>query len=145
MSRRCIRVSNNTVNYTMSNRIILLLLPILFAVAGCDSVPTAGIPNIVFPERNVSFSAHVQPLFDASCATSDCHDEFTQAGDLQLRTYFDLFRRPGVVIPNDSLRSVLSQVMSDRLHHTARQIIFIASLNQRRGVSTWIQEGALNN
>ncbi len=129
----------------MSNRIILLLFPMFFIVAACDSLPTAGIPNIVFPERNVSYNSHVQPLFDASCATSGCHDQFTQAGSVELTSYNRLFDRPGLVIPNDSLRSVLSQVMSDRLPHTATPISFIANLNQRKGVSTWIQEGALNN
>jgi len=122
----------------------LLLLSLL--VASCDTGPTSGIPtNIVFPDQNVSYSGHVQPLFDASCATSGCHDEFSQAGNLQLRSYFDLFRSSGIVLPGDSLRSILSQVMSDRLPHTATPISFVADLNQRRGVSRWIHEGALNN
>jgi len=129
-----------------SQRSRFLLLCLASLVAACESGPSGTIPdNLVFPDRNVSYSAHVQRLFDASCATSGCHDEFTQAGNLQLRTYFDLFRSPGIVLPGDSLRSVLSQVMSDRLPHTATPIVFLANLNQRRGVSMWIHEGASNN
>lgn len=137
--------SNQTLIHAMPNRILLpLLIPFLFAAA-CDTSPTAGVPAIVFPDRNVSYSAHVQPLFDASCATSGCHDEFTQAGALQLRTYFDLFRQPGIVRGGDSLNSVMSQILSNRIPHISAPITLLTNLNQRNGVSVWIQEGALNN
>jgi hypothetical protein len=125
------------------------LLPLtlaLVALASCDTGPNGSIPtNIVFPDRNVSYAAHVQPLFDASCATSGCHDEFTQAGGLQLRTYFDLFRSSGIVLPGDSLRSVLCQVMTGRILHQATPISFVANSNQSIGINIWVHEGALNN
>lgn len=100
--------------------------------------------DIVFPESNVSYSQHVQPLFDLSCATSGCHDGFTQAGGLRLETYADLFQKPGMVRPNDSTRSTLRLALRGVtvLHPRIEPLL---SENQVRGVAIWIQEGASNN
>lgn len=120
-----------------------LTTAITLTIVGCEDVITDPL-DIVFPESNVSYSQHVQPLFDLSCATSGCHDGFTQAGGLRLETYADLFQKPGMVRPNDSTRSTLRLAMRGVtvLHPRIEPLL---SENQVRGVAIWIQEGASNN
>lgn len=120
-----------------------LTTAITLTIVGCEDVITDPL-DIVFPESNVSYSQHVQSLFDLSCATSGCHDGFTQAGGLRLETYADLFQKPGMVRPNDSTRSTLRLAMRGVtvLHPRIEPLL---SENQVRGVAIWIQEGASNN
>lgn len=122
-----------------------LTAAITLTIIGCvDNGVITDPLDIVFPESNVSFSQHVQPLFDLSCATSGCHDGFTQAGGLRLETYADLFQKPGMVRPNDSARSTLRLALRGVtvLHPRIEPLL---SENQVRGVAIWIQEGASNN
>ncbi|MCC7439132.1 MAG: hypothetical protein IT211_11620 [Armatimonadetes bacterium] len=123
---------------------ILSILAAAVAVVGCDSGFVTDPRDIVFPESDVSYSQHVQPLFDLSCTTSGCHDGFTQAAGLRLETYADLFQKPGMVRPNDSARSTLRLAMRGVtvLHPRIEPLL---TENQVRGVAIWIQEGASNN
>ncbi len=124
--------------------LIALVAFIGISFGACSTGPTGVISAIFFPDRNISFAAHVKPFLNESCAQSGCHEEFTRAGNLSLVTYTDLLRNPGTVSPGDSSSSVLCQILSERLPHT-QPIIQFSTLNQRRGVCIWIQEGAFNN
>lgn len=117
---------------------------VIVSFPACTTGPTGVVSSIFFPDRNVSFSAHVKPFLNESCAQSGCHDEFTRAGNLSVVTYTDLLRNPGTISPGDSSSSVLCQILSERLPHT-QPIIQFSTLNQRRGVCIWIQEGSFNN
>ncbi|MCE7934195.1 MAG: hypothetical protein DYG96_06340 [Chlorobi bacterium CHB2] len=128
-------------------RLLLAALAVALAagVVGCGDNGVITDPlDIVFPESNVSYSQHVQPLFDLSCTSSGCHDGYTQAGGLRLETYADLFQKPGMVRPNDSTRSTLRlairgvTVLHPRIEPPLTE-------NQARGIAIWIQEGASNN
>ena len=100
--------------------------------------------DIVFPDSNVSYRSHVQPLFDISCNFSGCHNDIDQAGNLVLRSYFDLLNRPAMISPGDSANSLLVKITSERLPHSApiSRLIFP---EQARGIAVWVQEGASNN
>lgn len=127
----------------MAQRSLALLLLLLFA--GCSTGdPDGPISDIVFPSSNVSYSAHVLPFFEASCAYSGCHDGGT-AGVVSFVRYIDLFSKPGLVRPGDTASSILCQVLSSRLSHSTAPISLYATLNQQRGVTQWVLEGALNN
>lgn len=121
------------------------LLFFLFAVAilGCENTVT-NPQTIVFPDSDVSYSQDIQPLFDLGCAVSGCHDGYTQAGNLRLTSYADLFQNPGIIHPNDSSGSKLVQVLRGRLPHP-RIDELPPTENQIRGIAIWIQEGASNN
>ena len=120
---------------------LLLLTVILFSAC---STGISEPQDIVFPESDVSYRLHVQPLFDISCSFSGCHDGVTRAGNLALRSYFDLLDRPGMVRPGDSTHSLLVQVTSRRQPHTA-PISRLILPEQARGIAIWVQEGASNN
>ena len=130
---------------------ILSYIPLLITIvtplilASCDSGAITSPEQVIFPDSAVSFGRHVLPLFELGCAASGCHNEIDRAGDLSLVSYFDLFRRPGIVRPGDSASSVLGQIVGGRLPHIQVPISLLINANQRRGIQIWIQEGASNN
>lgn len=111
----------------------------------CSDGITSNASDVIFPSSNVSYSASVQPLFDLSCAVGGCHDAYTRAGNLSLQSYFDVISMPGLVVPGDSTRSLLVQVVSMRTIHSAYPISRLVTANQQRGIAVWVQEGASNN
>jgi hypothetical protein len=125
----------------------LLALLVLTAAACSDSFVVEP-PDVTFPASNVSFNGHIMPLFDESCATSGCHDEFSwpQSGHLQLTSYNTLMNEPGMVVPGDSTGSRLTQTLSGRGKSHPRSTTYDAvTFNQKHGIAVWVQEGALNN
>ena len=125
-----------------------LLAALMFTAWACSDSFVVEPPDVTFPESNVSFNGHVMPLFEESCATSGCHDEFSwpQAGQLQLTSYNTLIDEPGMVRPFDSTGSRLAQTLSGRGKSHPRSTVFDAvTFNQKHGIAVWIQEGASNN
>lgn len=110
----------------------------------CDDDGTQPGDEIVFPEKNVSYSAHVQPFFNLRCANYGCHEDQGRAGNLSLTSYIAMTERPGIVIAGDPESSLLLQKIDGRLPHPINVPIIINS-NQLTGIRAWISEGALNN
>ncbi|MEO5928469.1 MAG: c-type cytochrome domain-containing protein [Candidatus Kapaibacterium sp.] len=128
-----------------------LYLPLLGAMlatgiaVSCSSQETITQPGqVVFPASNVSFGRQVLPLFDLGCTYGGCHNSSDAAGGLQLTSYINLFRSPGLVRPGDSASSVLWQIVDGRLPHSY-PIVNVLNANQVHGIAVWIQEGASNN
>ena len=125
--------------------LILLIAVMLPAVApSCDDEGLGPGDEVVFPEKDVSYAAHVQPYFNLRCASYGCHEDQTRAGNLSLTSYVSLTERPGMVIPFDAQSSLLVQKIDGRLPHPIEVPILINE-NQLNGIRTWINEGAKNN
>ncbi|MDX9760081.1 MAG: c-type cytochrome domain-containing protein [Bacteroidota bacterium] len=116
----------------------------MFLVLACDDSGTRPGDEIIFPETDVSYMAHVQPFFDLRCANYGCHEDQTRAGNLSLTSYIAMTERPGIIIPGDPQSSLLLQKIDGRLPHPINVPIIINS-NQLEGIRTWIAEGAKNN
>lgn len=125
--------------------LFLMLAAATAFVGACNEGAITNPGQIIFPESGVSFGRQVLPLFELGCNQSGCHNEIDQAGGVSLASYFDLFRRPGLVLPGDSAGSVLGQIAGERLPHLEVPISLIINQNQRHGIQVWIQEGASNN
>jgi hypothetical protein len=118
-------------------------------LAGCkdETSPTSGSPSdIVFPPDNVSYSQHVQPLFNQTCALAGCHDDGTHPSELCLTSYFNtVFRTANVVTPGQPELSTLVF----RIEGTSGQQMPLnrppLNQNQINGIRTWIVEGAPDN
>jgi len=114
-----------------------------------DSTPTGpdeSPSNIVFPTTDVSYSAHVQPLFNQTCALSGCHDDGPRPNPLSLTSYDNLmFNSLQVVVRGEPDQSVLILRVEGRI--APRMPLSRNALNQNQinGLRTWIAEGALNN
>ena len=127
----------------MGRGVALAAFALLLLLAACESGPSEP-GDVVFPESDVSYSRHVEPLFDVGCTFSGCHNSTDRAGNLSLASYLDVINKPGVVVAGDSTHSLLVQVVRERQPHTF-SISSIITPQQARGIAVWVQEGALNN
>lgn len=123
---------------------VFLVSALLLGLAACDDSGTRPGDEIVFPDKDVSYMAHVQPFFNFRCANYGCHEDQTRAGNLSLTSYVAMTERPGIVIPGDPASSLLLQKIDGRLPHPINVPIII-NQNQLTGIRTWIAEGAKNN
>jgi len=113
---------------------------------GCskDDNPTSA-STIVFPDANVSYSQHVQPLFNTTCALSGCHDDATRQSNLSLTSYQNATARPGIIVPGNADGSILVQRIDGRLQPQMPYQRQPLNSNQINGIKKWINEGAKNN
>ena len=60
----------------MKRKIILVMSTlVLIALVGCYKDVTSPGQDPNAPPQNVSYSGDIQPIFDASCTSSGCHDD----------------------------------------------------------------------
>jgi Planctomycete cytochrome C len=137
-------------NYLKAFIFVLIFLGLVYLSLTCKNDVTGGDANsIVFPDSNVSYIKHVEPLFLATCAIpGGCHAGDEAAGGLSLESYEDLSKRIYIeYIPGDPDKSRL--VMS--IEGTAPGVPQMPygrpplNANQRKGIRTWIKEGAKFN
>jgi len=129
---------------SMSLLALLLAFVLPAAAPSCDDDGLGPGDEVVFPEEDVSYAAHVQPYFNLRCANYGCHEDQTRAGNLSLTSYITLTERPGIIIPFDAESSLLVQKIDGRLPHPIDVPILINE-NQLNGIKTWINEGAESN
>jgi len=127
---------------------VLVLAQILVALSSCkDTITDPDQPiNVVFPDSIVSYSQHVEPLFQQGCAFGQCHGS-ASAGSLNLESpsYNKLLSRPGLVVSRESNNSVLVQRLDGRLQPRMPLNRTQLTQNQINGIKKWIDEGAANN
>lgn len=135
--------------HTVLTRMLLAGCLTLAVVSCKDQNPTGpgGSPsNIVFPNDSISYSIHVQPLFNQACNFAGCHDDGQHDSPLRLTSYGNaVLSIPGIVVPRnpDGSRLVL------RIQGSVGQRMPVngnpLNQNQINGIRTWIAEGAKNN
>jgi hypothetical protein len=96
---------------------------------------------------NVSFSKHIQPIFDAHCNTGGCHSGTTPKGNLNLEasvSYAQLWRTKSGYI--DTLNPALS-VLYASMNSTSNPMPPSGKLDKCAVnlVLTWIKQKAKNN
>lgn len=122
----------------------IALATILYS--GCDDT-TTNIDDEIIPDSNVSYSKHIQPIFNAKCV--NCHGAGRTDAGLDLTTWSGTTANPIIVFPGEPDNSKL--VWSIEGNPAVEPMPPINSpypaltQNQVRGVRTWIGEGALNN
>ncbi len=126
--------------------LLIVFLPVLIGLflSACHDDGIRPGDEIIFPMKDVSFAAHVQPFFRLRCANYGCHEDQTRAGNLSLTSYVALTERPGIVVAGNSDASFLMQKLDGRLPHPI-EVPVIINQNQLSGIKTWIDEGAKNN
>ena len=137
----------------MSLRILALCLALpglLIVLGGCkDEGPSdPDVSDIVFPASNVSYSQHVDALFQQRCAFSGCHAGASpQRGlDLLAPSYNNLRDHlPTLVIAGEPDNSLLVQMLEGTVQPRMPYNRTPLTANQLTGIRTWITEGALNN
>jgi hypothetical protein len=113
-----------------------------------DQIIDPNVNPVVFPASNVSFSQHVQPLFQSRCAFTGCHAGSNPAGGLDLTSpaYNALMNhQPRLVISGSSNSSLLIEKLDGRIPHQMPYDTQSINSNQLSGMKKWIDEGAQNN
>jgi len=135
----------------ISNSIPRLFLFIFFPVlilTGCSDSPTADDTE-QFPESDISFSEHIQPVFNNHCAP--CHINQTQNG-VNLASYSNVMGSRGdqynseIVLPGNPNESPLIDKIEANPEVGGRMPPGNPLNNEQiRAIRTWIEEGAENN
>jgi hypothetical protein len=121
-----------------------LLLTGLFI--GCKD-QGVDVDDRIIPDENVSFSQHIQPVFEFHCVP--CHNEQTREGGLSLTSWAAATSDLSIIFPGEPDNSRLVWAIEGR-----SGVFFMPPIgspyrplnqNQINGVKTWIREGALNN
>ncbi|HUI66385.1 MAG TPA: c-type cytochrome domain-containing protein [Bacteroidota bacterium] len=100
----------------------------------------------MFPVSNVSYTNHVQPLFNQACNYSGCHDDGAHQSPLKLTSWGNVvITLPGIVVPGKPDASDL--VLRIQGTVGARMPPGVNGLNQNQidGIRAWIVEGAKDN
>ena len=124
--------------------VAFLLFVVFFSCK--DSINYEDLDKREIPDKNVSFGQHIFPVINAKCTYSGCHNDETRAGGYSVTTWSNVML-PGVVNPGDTTTSrILWRINSGDMNFMMPPYGYPPlTLNQRRGVATWIKEGALNN
>ena len=117
--------------------IVVLIISGIF-ISACDDT-TTNIDNEEIPDSNVSFSKHIQPIFNVKCV--GCHGVGSTEGEVDLTTWTGTI---AVVFPGepDNSRLVWVIELNPGIPHP---LFTYLTERQVKGVRTWIQEGAENN
>jgi len=109
-------------------------------VAGCyyDVVKPID-PNK--PPQNVSFSGDLQPIFDASCTASGCHDAGSHQPTLTPEESFSSLTSGGFVNTTIPTESILYKELESGAMPTTGKL----PSSQIQMVLDWIKIGAPNN
>jgi hypothetical protein len=126
-------------------KIVFLFLFFSLNIIGCKDQIVDNSKDIIFPSSKVSYSQHVQPLFNNRCSYPSCHDDDPVNTRLTLTSYFGLTKYPGIVVPGLPDNSILIQRLDGRLKPRMPFMRDTLIPNHYNGLKTWIKEGALAN
>ena len=123
------------------------LLLVSSGLTSCKDTQTNPSIEIVFPNDSVSFTKHVEPLFQQRCARSPCHGGSAPAAGLNLEypSYTTILNRTGLVLPGDPNHSTLIQYLEGSLSLMPPPNFPQLTQNQIIGIKKWIEEGAAYN
>lgn len=126
---------------------ILILLSVIFIIVSCDdTINQEDLDSEIIPSSNVSFSQHIQPVFDARCINAGCHNSIDRRAGLSLANWAETTSNSQIVFPGLPDNSKLVWAIEGRTTSPMPPIgLRPLTKNQIDGIRTWIKEGAKNN
>ncbi len=123
-------------------KVVLSVLPIIIFVSCMDS-PVNNPGKIVFPEKDITYTQHVEPLLRFSCNAPGCHNSMDRKGNIILDTYEQLIMSYGgqMVVAGDPDRSMLIKIILRQVPHSLL-VDFRVNNEQIIGLRRWIRNGA---
>ncbi len=117
---------------------MLVIVSLVFM--GCpDSISSPK--DIIFPEKDVSYTAQVEPFLNLTCAFSGCHGIGSTNG-IYLNDYFQIINTPGLVVAGNPDGSLLNQIIEERKPHFTYFERSNITENHKKGIRQWVLEGA---
>jgi len=149
--------------HTLNYFIILILTFVVIVAQSCDDTLTSSdINNIVMPDSNVSYKAHVAPVFEIKCVP--CHNSQRSEAGLDLSSWVNATRDLTIIFPGLDLSSWVNAtrdltIIFPGSDSTSILVYAIERIppyvpmppnewlkrNHINGIRTWIREGAQNN
>ena len=136
-----------------STRIIQLLtiffiFSAVFLLQQCKKNSTEP-EDFLYPDSNLSFIEHIQPIFQRDCANNGCHTTTSPQNGLDLETLTPTFTSINgpVVIAFDADQSRLYRVLISDYQSISRMPKGRGPLSTGKitAIRTWINEGAIIN
>lgn len=127
---------------------LTIFLFVVIIYSGCkDSVSVEDIDNRPIPETNVSYSEHLQPIFDLKCSNAGCHNDQSRAAGISLSSWVQTTSDLSVVFPGQPQNSRLVWSIDPAGGIPSMPPIGYPplTLKQINGIKKWIEEGAKNN
>ncbi len=126
-------------------KMFILIISFSFFISCCGDNSISSGNDVEFPDKNVSYYEHVHPYMKLTCAYVGCHSSTTIAGGLIMETHINLMQIPLFVMPGDSANSYLMQKLDGRSPFKAYCYQGYVEESVKKGIGTWINEGAKAN
>jgi hypothetical protein len=124
---------------------ITLILSVSVLIPCCKDNSTDPGTNDTFPASNLSYTDHIQPIFNTYCGVVECHDSYSRAQNLDLTSYYGATARAGIIVPKNANSSILVQRIAGSIQPQMPLYRPPLSTNKIQAIKTWINEGAENN
>ncbi len=135
------------INFLKIYYLYIPLILIFIMVVSCkDEINGTDIDNRSIPEKNVSFTRDIAPIFEYKCNYSGCHSDGVNS-DYVMTIWSGVTTYP-IVIPGNPDNSILVLRITGRVPPVMPPMGSYATpvtSEQERGIRTWIKEGAQNN
>jgi hypothetical protein len=130
--------------HTLKYFIILIFTFVVIISQSCDDTLTSSdIDNLVMPDSNVSYKAHVAPVFEVKCVP--CHNSQRSEAGLDLSSWVNATRDPTIIFPGSDSTSILVFAIERIPPYAPMPPSEWLKRNHINGIRTWIREGAQNN
>ena len=118
---------------------VLVCIPLLYSA--CTDALNTDNTGIVFPEKNINYTDHVEKFVKTTCAMQGCHASETAAGGIPMGNWFELFNN-SIVVPGKPDQSLMIGFLSKKYVHPISAVYIQCHENQLAGMRQWIVEGA---
>ena len=110
-----------------------------------DNIVDNNIDQMIIPSSNVSYSQHIQPIFNAKCLGSGCHNDQDQAGNLSLTNWSETRTAVFPGLPGNSQLVWRIEGQGVAIMPPPTAPVTPLTENHITGIKKWIEEGAENN
>lgn len=123
---------------------VSVLTFISLLLVSCDDTKNTDLPTI--PTKDVSFSEHIEPIFNLNCNYGGCHNASDHAGGLALDNWANTTASYLVVAPGYPDNSQLVLAVEGKSTYPMPPLAYQQlTREQITGIRTWVKEGAKNN
>ncbi|AFN75976.1 hypothetical protein MROS_2746 [Melioribacter roseus P3M-2] len=144
---------NIFMNKKSKNMKIKLISSVLFIISATiifyscdDTINQSELDSRPIPQSNISYSEHIQPVFDAKCSYSGCHNDADLAGGLSLTSHANTTANFLIVAPGYPDNSRLVLAVEGRTVNPMPPLGYWPLTDEQiRAIRTWVKEGAKNN